>query len=918
MDFRDENWATDIISYPSHDTYLNVDLVNNLFTLSHGSGQTITIYNGQTYQIWNIWSVTPQTSNFGTPVFVQNQYNNTDLGGTLIVASATISSGQWAVPPNQSTCLVGTNNERFNNVKHQNWNGNSVDYLLSRTITVPLSPFNQIAKFYDMQSATIEATLIDDGSNLDNIQFQDPWYVESNGTQPDIFHTFTSPYNPTGAYGQTSGGVFLGQSYGGASPYYSVQAPVTKSVGGYIAVFNDWAASPGGSVNFQDAASTTTPVVFNSSGATVTANYSRTTISTNVTLPAGTYNFIGTLTVRSGVTLTIGSGTTLNFPTGAGLVINGTLSSNGAVFTSTSGSWNGIILNSAEGSLIQNTTISYAASPIIINTTNNITITGCTINNSSFYGGDGNAAAAIQVWGSSPTISSTVIEGQSNSWSGIRFGSSSGGSLNNCTIENLGNGNGVIIQGGSSPTIFDNTIQNNHYHGIIINSNGSGSPTIKFNTLSSNGSSYVGLYFITSAGMFNENYISGSYYGVWCRYSSSPNTGGLGQLGANIITGNTGGVVATDNSYPDIGSALIPRSQYYGVCNQIYGNTTYDALAENSSSISAEFDWWGQYPPNTSKIYADGTSAVDYSNPETSSSDCPLNQGASPVYQASAISANAFSNDSLAYLMYKAMEAKNVGDYVGAALLCRGLLKDTASGHYRLQALVTLFNIFQSSGDSTIVNDLIKYSSLKSNLGITAKELLASAYAGEGKYEDAITTAHKLISAYPNSGTEMRALLTLASLSSFNHQYNALSSSALNALVQKYSTIIDSGLVVALGGFTNNFLPRASNKNSDHTVKSTSKDKLSFQLNSYPNPFNPSTIIHYEIPNDGLVTLKIYDELGREVKTLVNQYQNKGRYDINFDASNLASSIYFYRLNVINPLNQSQNYSTVKKMLLLK
>ena len=80
---------------------------------------------------------------------------------------------------------------------------------------------------------------------------------------------------------------------------------------------------------------------------------------------------------------------------------------------------------------------------------------------------------------------------------------------------------------------------------------------------------------------------------------------------------------------------------------------------------------------------------------------------------------------------------------------------------------------------------------------------------------------------------------------------------------------------------------------------------------NYPNPFNPSTIIHYEIPNDGLVTLKIYDELGREVKTLVNQYQNKGRYDINFDASNLASGIYFYRI-------EAGNFIQTRKMLLLK
>lgn len=87
---------------------------------------------------------------------------------------------------------------------------------------------------------------------------------------------------------------------------------------------------------------------------------------------------------------------------------------------------------------------------------------------------------------------------------------------------------------------------------------------------------------------------------------------------------------------------------------------------------------------------------------------------------------------------------------------------------------------------------------------------------------------------------------------------------------------------------------------------------LNYNLDqNYPNPFNPSTIIHYEIPNGGVVTLKIYDELGREVKTLVNQYQSKGRYDIDFNASSLASGIYFYQL-------RADSYLSTKKMLLLK
>jgi hypothetical protein len=96
------------------------------------------------------------------------------------------------------------------------------------------------------------------------------------------------------------------------------------------------------------------------------------------------------------------------------------------------------------------------------------------------------------------------------------------------------------------------------------------------------------------------------------------------------------------------------------------------------------------------------------------------------------------------------------------------------------------------------------------------------------------------------------------------------------------------------------------------SVNSSTNTVEQFVLSqNYPNPFNPSTIIHYEIPDDGPVALIIFDGLGKEVKTLVNQYQSKGRYDINFNAVNLPSGIYFYQL-------KANSFISTKKMLLLK
>jgi hypothetical protein len=86
----------------------------------------------------------------------------------------------------------------------------------------------------------------------------------------------------------------------------------------------------------------------------------------------------------------------------------------------------------------------------------------------------------------------------------------------------------------------------------------------------------------------------------------------------------------------------------------------------------------------------------------------------------------------------------------------------------------------------------------------------------------------------------------------------------------------------------------------------------SFSLSqNYPNPFNPSTTINFSIPHSGQVTLKVYDLLGREVTTLVNEELKFGNYSTKFEASSLASGIYVYRLT-------AKNFTATKKMVLVK
>jgi len=80
---------------------------------------------------------------------------------------------------------------------------------------------------------------------------------------------------------------------------------------------------------------------------------------------------------------------------------------------------------------------------------------------------------------------------------------------------------------------------------------------------------------------------------------------------------------------------------------------------------------------------------------------------------------------------------------------------------------------------------------------------------------------------------------------------------------------------------------------------------------NYPNPFNPTTTIRYELPQEGVVTIDIYNILGQKVKTILNEFKKADRYEATFNAIGLASGVYIYRMKV-------NDFITSKKMVLIK
>ena len=88
---------------------------------------------------------------------------------------------------------------------------------------------------------------------------------------------------------------------------------------------------------------------------------------------------------------------------------------------------------------------------------------------------------------------------------------------------------------------------------------------------------------------------------------------------------------------------------------------------------------------------------------------------------------------------------------------------------------------------------------------------------------------------------------------------------------------------------------------------------------NFPNPFNPSTMIKFTLPNAAKVTLKVYDIIGREVTEVVNQELAAGFYQYQFNANNLAGGVYFYRITAVGSVDGKESrFSDVKKLMLLK
>jgi len=126
------------------------------------------------------------------------------------------------------------------------------------------------------------------------------------------------------------------------------------------------------------------------------------------------------------------------------------------------------------------------------------------------------------------------------------------------------------------------------------------------------------------------------------------------------------------------------------------------------------------------------------------------------------------------------------------------------------------------------------------------------------------------------------------------------------------SDLLDEEIWYVCGGRLSNSIVLKTTNGGIASVENEEEIPTNFLLSqNFPNPFNPITTIKYQIPEISFVTLKVYDVLGSEVVTLVNEEKNIGSYEVEFNGISLPSGIYFYRL-------QAGSFVETKKMVLMK
>jgi len=500
--------------------------------------------------------------------------------------------------------------------------------------------------------------------------------------------------------------------------------------------------------------------------------------------------------------------------------------------------------------------------------------------------------------------------------------------IDNCTTESniaTGYSTGYVLQycASNGVVITNNTLNSCGFGITAIQS----SPYIARNVITGQTASGTGIYLDNSNGTIEYNRVYNFEKSIEGSYSSPY------LLKNTLSDASLQSIALTNNSVPVLrpvvsGSAV----RWLGGNNRITGSPEYGAFnftkdcypmidsgynvihVTNADYVMAYLDDdyyatlnnWYDNPPITALFNVEGGTL--YYDPVFDGTTLPstdyfeLNPLGFDLYD-SVFVKNIGDNPGAGSLFVQAYTNESQGNYTSAISLYKEVIAQYSNTEYAPVSLARIFNSLEKNNSSSSAYGQIQayYTGIKTDTAHTpesreiAEDFVIKAKVKQGNVTEAISDYENIYQMNQNSPKGTHALVNKMCLENMLQGLTDDPNEPVKLNPNK------AGLLA--------FLTRNITSNSQSVLNNNFPSSFRLYQN-YPNPFNPQTTIRFDVPKDAMVSVRIYDLLGREVYN-VSSYQTAGTHELKFDASNFASGMYFYSV-------ESNGFKETKKMVLLK
>lgn len=462
-----------------------------------------------------------------------------------------------------------------------------------------------------------------------------------------------------------------------------------------------------------------------------------------------------------------------------------------------------------------------------------------------FFGsGQGITSYGKVTTGSTPGTGNVFLGSSGGSpWAGLTLSGSGadGSSLNNVTIN--GSVNGVQVIGADSVQIVRSLIKYHQNTGLYVS--GATGTYIERSTFGQNdGDGLFSDFSDITFGIYNR-FEDNTGNGIAAEGSSFLEFGDVGDPSGAVSRENLNGVYVNMFAYINLGEDNSPYPNRGGN-NSIFWNTGKQAKIENGGNIIAQLTWWGTSSP-TSSLFED--------DPPFGQIDWSHWLSYAPVSKAVGLAGDRQPSETA-----PVYDTQQKSAYIWSELRDAG-----ASYHQVLQSLTE-----------------------HPEYGEVASLIATGVWLRRGEVASSLTLSSALL-AEERTTAEKHYLMRTRYIAGILQGDLAIAGEAL-AFLQTHEEEDRYQQMASLW-------PAKGERQTPHTDSDqTIAEQQKLEVRQYPNPFNPVTHIQYKLPEQGRVSLKVFDILGRQVSELINNVQDAGTHTVPFDARQLSSGIYIYQL----------------------